>query len=53
MPQSNAVEKALSLIKEDTSKVLGLKVGQHLDVQPGQYIPRAGELLQFHTGVKV
>ena len=44
MPKSNNFEKALSAIKDDTSKVLGMKVGKHENVQPGTYIPRAGEL---------
>lgn len=47
MPTSKSIEKALSLIKgDDASSVLGLRVGTHTDVQPGQYIPRAGELSQ-------
>ncbi|PYH45904.1 YbhB/YbcL family Raf kinase inhibitor-like protein [Aspergillus saccharolyticus JOP 1030-1] len=41
MPANHSVKKALSLIEADTSKVLGLKVGNHGAVQPGQYIPRA------------
>ncbi|KAL2106911.1 hypothetical protein VUR80DRAFT_5951 [Thermomyces stellatus] len=42
MPTSKSIEKALSLIKgDDASSVLGLRVGTHTDVQPGQYIPRA------------
>ncbi|RAK81726.1 YbhB/YbcL family Raf kinase inhibitor-like protein [Aspergillus fijiensis CBS 313.89] len=41
MPANRSVKKALSLIEADATKVLGLNVGQHRDVQPGQYIPRA------------
>ncbi|KAJ9133743.1 Phosphatidylethanolamine-binding protein-like protein [Pleurostoma richardsiae] len=40
MPANESVKKALSLIEGDKSKVLGLKVGQHI-VEPGQYIPKA------------
>ncbi|KAF7716498.1 Protease inhibitor Tfs1 [Penicillium ucsense] len=35
------IQTALTLIENDESKVLGLNVGQHKDVRPGQYIPRA------------
>lgn len=41
MPANNSVNKALSLAKDDPSKVLGLDVGNHANVQPGQYIGRA------------
>ncbi|KAL4996646.1 phosphatidylethanolamine-binding protein [Aspergillus recurvatus] len=41
MPANNSVKKALSLIEADASKVLGLYVGGHADVRPGQYIRRA------------
>ncbi|EAU32274.1 predicted protein [Aspergillus terreus NIH2624] len=41
MPANNSVKKALSLIKQDSSKVLGLQVGSHTSVEPGQYIGRA------------
>ncbi|KAI1382660.1 putative protease inhibitor [Hypoxylon trugodes] len=42
MPTNNSVKKALSLIEgDDKSKVLGLTVGKHTNVQPGQYIPKA------------
>jgi ribosomal protein L27 len=45
MPSNDSVKKALALIEgaDSKSKVLGLKVGNHLVVEPGQYIPRAGE----------
>ena len=39
---AHAVEKALSAIEEDKSKVLGLSFKLHPDIQPGQFIPRAG-----------
>lgn len=42
MPSNESVKKGLALIEGDKSKVLGLKVGNHT-VEPGQYIPRAGE----------
>ncbi|XXG99467.1 hypothetical protein Hte_005806 [Hypoxylon texense] len=41
MPVPNSVKTALSLIETDKSKVLGLTVGKHADVQPGQFIPKA------------
>lgn len=41
MSTNESVEKALSLIEGDKSKVLGLNVGGHI-VEPGQYIPKAG-----------
>ncbi|KAI0593036.1 putative protease inhibitor, partial [Biscogniauxia sp. FL1348] len=41
MPANHSVKAALSLIETDKSKVLGLTVGKHADVQPGQYIPKA------------
>ncbi|KKK12617.1 hypothetical protein AOCH_002312 [Aspergillus ochraceoroseus] len=43
MPANHSIKKALSLIQNDASKVLGLNVGRYEDVQPGQYIPRAGK----------
>ncbi|KAJ6132145.1 Protease inhibitor (Tfs1) [Penicillium samsonianum] len=39
MPSDNHVKAALSLI-EDKSKVLGLTIGTHENVQPGTYLPR-------------
>ncbi|KAJ5495039.1 Phosphatidylethanolamine-binding protein PEBP [Penicillium diatomitis] len=42
MPSEAHIQTALTLIENDESKVLGLNVGQHKDVRPGQYIPRAG-----------
>lgn len=42
MPSNQSIEKALSLIKNDTSKILGLKIGTHENVQPGEFIPKAG-----------
>ncbi|RAL15165.1 YbhB/YbcL family Raf kinase inhibitor-like protein [Aspergillus homomorphus CBS 101889] len=41
MPANNSIKKTLSLIENDATKVLGLDVGKHTNVQPGQYIPRA------------
>ncbi|KAJ5619064.1 protease inhibitor (Tfs1) [Penicillium lagena] len=41
MPSEKSVKAALALIENDKSKLLGLKVGQHASVEPGQYIPRA------------
>jgi len=43
MPTNQHVTAALSLIENDKSKVLGLTVGNHQNVQPGDYIPRAGK----------
>lgn len=51
MPSENSVKAALSLIENDKSKILGLTVGSHQNVQPGDYIPRAGKHLNnlaFH-----
>lgn len=42
MPANETVKNGLALIEGDKSKVLGLKVGKHT-VEPGVYIPRAGE----------
>ncbi|OQE14878.1 hypothetical protein PENSTE_c032G03549 [Penicillium steckii] len=39
MPTDNHVKKAFSLIENDTSKVLGLKIGDQ-SIQPGQYVTR-------------
>ncbi|KAI1373966.1 putative protease inhibitor [Hypoxylon crocopeplum] len=41
MPGTSNIKAALSLIENDKSKVLGLTVGKHSNVQPGQYIPKA------------
>ncbi|KAK9240888.1 phosphatidylethanolamine-binding protein [Lipomyces kononenkoae] len=41
MPVNASVNTALSLIENDNSKILGLTVGKHNNVVPGQYIPRA------------
>lgn len=43
MPSKTQVTAALSLIEHDRTKVLGLTVGNYQNIQPGQYIPRAGE----------
>lgn len=42
MPSDAHVKAALALIKGDESKVLGLTVGDHKNIQPGQYVPRGG-----------
>jgi hypothetical protein len=42
MPSSQSAEKALKLISNDKSKVLGLTVGKH-HVTPGQHVPKAGK----------
>lgn len=41
MPTNNHVEKAFSLIENDSSKVFGLKIGDQT-IQPGQYVARQG-----------
>ncbi|KAK2739611.1 hypothetical protein FQN55_009347 [Onygenales sp. PD_40] len=41
MPANDKVKKALSQIQTDPSKLLGLNIGNHANVKPGQYIPRA------------
>ena len=43
MPSEDIVQKGLSLIENDGTKVLGLKVGDHGNVQPGQFIAKAGK----------
>lgn len=43
MPENRSVKAALALI-EDPTKILGMTVGPHADVKPGQYIPKAGTL---------
>ncbi|KAJ5908403.1 hypothetical protein N7495_001085 [Penicillium taxi] len=39
-PSASILKEALSLIETDTSKILGLTVGTHENIQPGQFIPR-------------
>ncbi|KAI5457811.1 putative protease inhibitor [Mariannaea sp. PMI_226] len=41
MPTNQNVQQGLELIEADPSKVLGLTVGSHSDIKPGQFIPRA------------
>ncbi|KAK2810287.1 hypothetical protein FQN50_003018 [Emmonsiellopsis sp. PD_5] len=41
MPTNTTVTKALSQIQSDPSKILRLNIGNHINVKPGQYIPRA------------
>ncbi|KAL1880280.1 hypothetical protein Plec18167_003683 [Paecilomyces lecythidis] len=41
MPANKSVQRALSLIESDKSKILGLTVGSHTNIKPGTYIPRA------------
>lgn len=47
MPSEKSIKEALLLTENDTTKALGLKVGDH-NVQLGQYIPRAG-IHHFYT----
>lgn len=49
MPSAINVKAAFSLIENDKSKVLSLTVGTHQNVQPGDYIPRAGKHLDRTT----
>jgi len=44
MPTNNHVEKAFSLIENDNSKVLGIKIGDQT-IQPGQYVARQSTYL--------
>lgn len=45
MPSNDkSVETALKLLKQDRSKMLGLTVGKHNITEPGQYVPRAGNI---------
>jgi hypothetical protein len=46
MPSSKSAEKALELISNDKSKVLGLTFGKH-NVTPGQHVPKAGKSLPW------
>ncbi|KAJ5921252.1 protease inhibitor (Tfs1) [Penicillium verhagenii] len=41
MPSQKSIQAGLSLIESDKSKLLGLSVGKHGNVEPGVYIPRA------------
>lgn len=43
MPSTMHVNKALSLIENDKTKILGLTISNHQNIQPGQYVPRAGQ----------
>lgn len=43
-----SIKRALSLA-DDPSKVLGLKVGPHQEIKPGQYIGRAGKQTDRQT----
>lgn len=45
MLQGETVQKALSLIQndQDQTKILGLDIGAHTDVKPGDYIARHGK----------
>lgn len=42
MPSEDIVQKGLSLIETNATKVLGLKVGDHDNIQPGEFIAKAG-----------
>jgi hypothetical protein len=42
MTLPKTVEVALADIAKDKSKVLGLTVGPHANIEPGMYIERAG-----------
>jgi hypothetical protein len=42
---AQAVSKALAALEEDPSKAPGLSFAKHANIQPGQFIPRAGKLL--------
>ncbi|KAJ5287221.1 Phosphatidylethanolamine-binding protein PEBP [Penicillium angulare] len=41
MPSEKSIKAGLSLIKNDKSKILNLTVGNHENIEPGLYIPRA------------
>ncbi|KAH9907843.1 putative protease inhibitor [Xylariomycetidae sp. FL2044] len=41
MPVNQSVKTALELIENDKSKLLGLTVGKHSNIQTGQLIPKA------------
>lgn len=50
MPTDNHVKKAFSLIENDTSKVLGLKIGDQ-SIQPGQYVTRQGVYILYFSNL--
>ncbi|KAI0161904.1 putative protease inhibitor [Hypoxylon sp. FL1284] len=41
MPVPSSTKAALSQIEQDKSKILGMTVGKHANVEPGLYIPKA------------
>ncbi|KAJ5317858.1 hypothetical protein PENANT_c004G03612 [Penicillium antarcticum] len=41
MPSDNHFKRAMSLIEADKTRLLGLTVGKHENVQPGQFVPRS------------
>jgi phosphatidylethanolamine-binding protein (PEBP) family uncharacterized protein len=48
MPSNQSVKQSLALIENDSSKVLGLVVGEHKP-EPGAFIPRAGKSTSQHS----
>lgn len=42
----NHINEAFSLIEKDVSKVLGMTIGKHENVQPGARLPRKGMCIQ-------
>lgn len=42
MPASEIAEKALAVLATDKSKALGLSLGKHVAIEPGQWVSRAG-----------
>lgn len=47
MPSNHSVTKSLALLESDTSKTLGLQIGNQTP-QPGTYIPKAGPFPSPH-----
>jgi phosphatidylethanolamine-binding protein len=43
MRTSKSIEAALALIEKDESKILGLSIGTHKNLQPGALVPKAGQ----------
>jgi hypothetical protein len=53
MPSEKSIKAGLSLIESDKSKILNLTIGNHENIKPGVYIPRAGQTPYHNTTVKI
>lgn len=43
MPSNKALDAALKLVESDPSKRLTVTIGKHTIIDPGQFVPKAGE----------